>query len=109
MSGVGKSTVLAELAKRGHPVLDTDDDGWTLRDATWDPVRMTQYLRAHASAAVSGTVENQARFYEWFSAVSMRAGRSMSWPTRSSVSFTRRPPEGRMSPCPTRTNAPACG
>jgi len=69
MSGVGKSTVLAELAGRGHEVLDTDYDGWTLPDATWDPVRMTDYLRAHASAVVSGAVENQARFYEWFSSV----------------------------------------
>ena len=28
MSGVGKSSVLAELAQRGHAVVDTDHDGF---------------------------------------------------------------------------------
>ena len=28
MSGTGKSTVLAELARRGHAVVDTDERGW---------------------------------------------------------------------------------
>ncbi|TFV51714.1 shikimate kinase [Blastococcus sp. TF02A-35] len=28
MSGAGKSTVLAELARLGHRVVDTDDGGW---------------------------------------------------------------------------------
>jgi len=28
MSGVGKSTVLGELARRGFVTVDTDDDGW---------------------------------------------------------------------------------
>jgi dephospho-CoA kinase len=28
MSGVGKSTVLMELARRGFTVVDTDDAGW---------------------------------------------------------------------------------
>ena len=69
MSGVGKSTVLAELQRRGHHVLDTDYDGWTLPDATWDTARMTDFLRAHTSAIVSGTVENQARFYDRFHSV----------------------------------------
>jgi predicted ATPase len=30
MSGAGKSTVLAELAGRGHQVVDTDYGGWTV-------------------------------------------------------------------------------
>src|SRR5207344_3523768 len=29
MSGTGKSTALAELARRGHRVVDTDDAGWS--------------------------------------------------------------------------------
>lgn len=28
MSGVGKSTVLAELGRRGYATVDTDDNGW---------------------------------------------------------------------------------
>jgi shikimate kinase len=69
MSGAGKSSVLAELERRGHQVLDTDYDGWTLPDGTWDAARMTDYLRAHPSAIVSGTVENQTQFYDRFHSV----------------------------------------
>jgi ATP-dependent phosphoenolpyruvate carboxykinase len=29
MSGTGKSSALAELARRGHRVVDTDYGGWT--------------------------------------------------------------------------------
>jgi GTPase SAR1 family protein len=36
MSGVGKTSVLAELARRGHLTVDTDYDGWTLPDGGWD-------------------------------------------------------------------------
>lgn len=32
MSGAGKTTVLAELSRRGHRTLDTDYDGWVLVD-----------------------------------------------------------------------------
>lgn len=32
MSGTGKSSVLAELARRGVRVVDTDDEGWTDED-----------------------------------------------------------------------------
>src|SRR5699024_7165199 len=34
MSGTGKSTVLGELERRGHVVVDTDYGGWTLPDGT---------------------------------------------------------------------------
>ena len=62
MSGVGKSTLLRELARRGHLTVDTDYDGWVLADGNWDEGRMTQ-LRHHESAiVVSGTAENQAQF-----------------------------------------------
>ncbi len=66
MSGAGKSTVLAELERRGHLTVDTDDDGWTLPDATWDEARMDRLLAAHPDVVVSGTVENQGRFYDRF-------------------------------------------
>lgn len=66
MSGAGKSTLLAELRRRGHCTVDTDYDGWTLPDGTWDEPRMTRLLAAEPSVIVSGTVENQVRFYDRF-------------------------------------------
>lgn len=70
MSGAGKSTVLAELRRRGLRTLDTDDDdGWVLPDGTWDEPRMAALLAAETTVIVSGTVENQARFYDRFPAV----------------------------------------
>jgi shikimate kinase len=71
MSGVGKSTVLAELACRGHATIDTDYDGWVLADGTWDEQRIGELLASTSSVIVSGTVANQGRFYDQFSAVVM--------------------------------------
>ena len=36
MSGAGKSTVLDELARRGHRVIDTDAMGWIVETRTAD-------------------------------------------------------------------------
>jgi shikimate kinase len=66
MSGVGKSTLLEELARRGHAVVDTDYDGWTLAGGAWDEPRMAALLAEHSEIVVSGTVENQGRFYDRF-------------------------------------------
>lgn len=66
MSGVGKSTLLGELLCRGHEVIDTDYDGWTLPDGTWDEPRMAALLAARREVVVSGTVANQGRFYDRF-------------------------------------------
>lgn len=66
MSGAGKSTVLDELRRRGHLTVDTDYDGWELPDRTWDEARMSQLLAQHRDVVVSGTVENQGRFYGSF-------------------------------------------
>jgi len=66
MSGTGKSTVLEELERRGHVVVDTDYGGWTLPDGTWDEPRMSQLLADHRDVVVSGTVDNQGRFYDRF-------------------------------------------
>jgi dephospho-CoA kinase len=38
MSGTGKSSVLAELGRRGYRVVDTDDPGWTEWAASPDEV-----------------------------------------------------------------------
>ncbi|KQY42012.1 AAA family ATPase [Cellulomonas sp. Root137] len=66
MSGAGKSTLLAALGTRGHRTVDTDHDGWQLPDGTWDEPRMAQLLAAHRDVVISGTVENQGRFYDRF-------------------------------------------
>ncbi|MEV0291874.1 AAA family ATPase [Kribbella sp. NPDC050820] len=66
MSGVGKTTILDELGRRGHLTVDTDYDGWELPDGTWDERRMDRLLAQHADVIVSGTVENQGRFYDRF-------------------------------------------
>jgi hypothetical protein len=66
MSGAGKSTVLDELRCRGFHAVDTDYDGWVLRDGTWDEPRMERLLSGHQDVVVSGTVENQVRFYNRF-------------------------------------------
>jgi dephospho-CoA kinase len=66
MSGAGKTTVLNELRRRGHLTVDTDYDGWVLADRTWDESRMDGLLADHTNVVVSGTVENQGRFYDRF-------------------------------------------
>jgi shikimate kinase len=66
MSGAGKSTLLDEMSRRGYVVIDTDYDGWTLADGTWDEPRMAALLAEQAEVVVSGTVENQVRFYDRF-------------------------------------------
>lgn len=66
MSGTGKTTVLDELRRRGHLTVDTDYGGWELPDGTWDEQRMHQLLASNADVVVSGTVENQGRFYDRF-------------------------------------------
>jgi shikimate kinase len=69
MSGAGKSSVLAELRRRGHVTLDTDYDGWVLPDQSWDEPRLADFLRDHDTAFVVGTAENQGRFYDRFAHV----------------------------------------
>lgn len=66
MSGTGKSTLLDELARRGHHTVDTDYDGWEQADGTWDETRMSLLLESYPDVVVSGTVENQGRFYDRF-------------------------------------------
>ena len=75
MSGTGKSTVLHELAARGHRVLDTDEPGWIQQVLTpdgveplWDLARIQAVLDAHRSGwlFLAGCVANQGRLYESF-------------------------------------------
>jgi shikimate kinase len=69
MSGAGKTTVLNELRRRGVHTVDTDYDGWTSPDGTWDATRMDALLEGARDLVVSGTVENQGHFYDRFAYV----------------------------------------
>lgn len=66
MSGTGKTTLLEELARRGFLTVDTDYDGWTLVDGSWDTARMAALLEQRSDVIVSGTVDNQVDFYDRF-------------------------------------------
>ncbi|MBC7290928.1 MAG: AAA family ATPase [Actinotalea sp.] len=80
MSAVGKSTVLAELARRGHRVVDTDEDDWIEHvpvpgqsepEPVWRADQMSVLLdtREFGTLFVAGTVANQGAFYDRFDAV----------------------------------------
>jgi dephospho-CoA kinase len=74
MSGTGKSSALAELARRGFRTVDTDEPGWTVEDEEggrwWDEARIARLVDTEGPTLfVSGTVSNQGRFYDRFDAV----------------------------------------
>lgn len=76
MSGTGKSSVLVELGKLGHRVVDTDSDRWshwvTLPDGSadwvWREDAITELLTGHqhGNLFVAGCKSNQGRFYPLF-------------------------------------------
>lgn len=78
MSGTGKSSALVELGRRGHRVVDTDDEGWLVEvdtpygpEPVWDEDRMCSLLAGYAEDVlfVGGCVLDQARSYPRFDAV----------------------------------------
>jgi adenylate kinase family enzyme len=80
MSGVGKSTALAELERRGHRVVDTDYGDWSEdvpsaddgeSERLWREDQIEALLTEHSGGAlfVSGCVRNQVKFYPRFHAV----------------------------------------
>lgn len=80
MSGTGKSSTLAELARRGHRVVDTDYgdwceyvpmDDWPGWEQLWREDRIDALLAEHTEGAlfISGTVRNQGKFYPQFDAI----------------------------------------
>lgn len=76
MSGTGKSTVLAELRRRGYEVVETDEPEWmewSNEDGgyVWREDRVAELLARGREGPlfVSGTVSNQGRFYPGFDAV----------------------------------------
>lgn len=73
MSGTGKSTVLADLARRGFETVETDLEPWSTWSEeaggyVWDEERVDELLRRERETTlfVSGTVSNQGRFYDRF-------------------------------------------
>lgn len=74
MSGVGKTSALAQLALQGFTTVDTDTGPW-IRDIDgeplWDEPLIEQLLTAprRTPLFVQGTVANQGRFYHRFAAV----------------------------------------
>jgi dephospho-CoA kinase len=80
MSGTGKSAALAELALRGHRVVDTDHGGYAEEvpssdgsgwEQLWREDRIEALLDHHEHGVlfVSGCVANQATFYPRFDAI----------------------------------------
>jgi dephospho-CoA kinase len=76
MSGTGKSTVLAELRRRGYEVVETGEPEWmewSNEDGgyVWREDRVAELVARDGDAPlfVSGTVSNQGRFYPGFDAV----------------------------------------
>jgi dephospho-CoA kinase len=73
MAGTGKSSALAQLARRGHRVVDTDYGDW-IEDGSerlWREDRIDALLTEHDDGVlfVSGCVPNQGKFYPRFDAV----------------------------------------
>jgi shikimate kinase len=76
MSGTGKSTVLAELARLGYETVETDVEPWSewsdeAGGYVWNERRVTELLdrERETTLFVSGAVSNQSRFYDRFDAV----------------------------------------
>jgi dephospho-CoA kinase len=80
MSGTGKSTALAELAPRGHRVVDADLPTWSIEVASpagsgaeqlWRKDAMDALLAQHVTGwlSVAGCASNQGSFYDRFDAV----------------------------------------
>ena len=67
MSGVGKSTVLAELAARGIHTVDTDYGDWIEvieGERLWREGRIAALLDGPGEVVLAGTVANQSAFYD---------------------------------------------
>ncbi|GAS93893.1 putative uncharacterized protein [Mycolicibacterium canariasense] len=74
MSGVGKTTALDELRRRGFTAVDTDDDDWihvVAGEPLWREPLIDGLLARDRDAPlfVQGTVANQVDFYHRFDAI----------------------------------------
>jgi broad-specificity NMP kinase len=72
MSGVGKSSLLHELARRGYRTVDTDYDDYHVTidgEQLWREDRIEALFAGHQDDAplfVQGTTRNQVQFYPRF-------------------------------------------
>jgi shikimate kinase len=72
MSGTGKSSIIAELRRRGFRAVETDEPGWSVRDAKgyqlWQESRIRTLLDTDQGGPlfISGCAENQVTFYPRF-------------------------------------------
>jgi RNase adaptor protein for sRNA GlmZ degradation len=72
MSGVGKSSVLDDLRRRGYKTVDTDYDDLTVTtvngETCWDERRIQELLSAEDADLlfISGTAENMGKFRTQF-------------------------------------------
>jgi hypothetical protein len=71
MSGVGKSSLLAELARRGYRTVDTDDGDYhesVVGEQLWREDRIAALLAEDGSGPlfIQGTTRNQVVFYPLF-------------------------------------------
>ena len=119
MSGVGKSTVLDELAARGYKTVDTDYGHWQAcvsvngaPEWAWHEERIRQLLATEDAEVlfVSGTVSNQGKFYPQFDHVVLLSaptpvllGRLATPPARTKRQWGSR----RRPPPPTRPSTPS--
>jgi dephospho-CoA kinase len=74
MSGVGKSTALTELARRGYVTVDTDEGPWievVEGEPLWRETLIEELLDRPRGRPmfIQGTVANQGRFYDRFDAI----------------------------------------
>jgi adenylate kinase family enzyme len=108
MSGTGKSTALAELARRGHRVVDADLPTWSTEVTSPTGSGAEQLWRQDAMDAllaqpvtgwlfVAGCASNQGSFYDRFDAVVLfsvpREVMHQRIATRSTNPFGKRPHE----------------
>jgi len=78
MSGTGKSSALAVLARHGHQTIDTDEPGWIIHshapdgpEPIWDLDKVRALLDRHRTGwlFIAGCVANQRALYHRFDAV----------------------------------------
>ena len=100
MSGTGKSAALAELARRGHRVVDTDYGEYSEevrcsdaggREQLWREDRIEALLDGDDDGLlfISGCVSNQGTFYPRFDAVVLLTAPASPYAAASAITAAR--------------------
>ncbi len=112
MSGTGKSTALAQLGRRGHRVVDTDDPGWIVHVATphgieptWDLDGVGARLDGHHAGwlFVPGCVANQGALYHRFDVVVLLSAPVGGYETQTTTTASPWPRRRPLSSSPVTT------